>query len=87
MVFEYDQAKSDSNRQKHGIDFQAAQALWEDPRCLVVPARSMDEARFALIGELHSRLWTCVFTIRRDRIRIISARRAHDGEAERYNQC
>jgi hypothetical protein len=87
MVFEYDEGKSSSNCQKQGLGFQAAQALWEDPRCLVVPARSTDEERLALIGELHGRLWTCAFTIRQDRIRIIFARRARDGEAERYNQC
>jgi uncharacterized protein len=86
MVFEYDRTKSDSNRKKHGIDFMAAQALWDDPRCLVVPARSIDEERFALIGEMHGKLWTCVFTVREDRVRIISARRARDGEEEQYNQ-
>ena len=31
---------------------------------VVVPARSIGEERFALIGELHGQLWTCIFTVR-----------------------
>ena len=34
MDFEYDPAKSQSNKTKHGIDFQAAQAIWDDPDLL-----------------------------------------------------
>lgn len=86
MVFGYDRVNLDSNHKKHGIGFVAAQALWDAPRCLVVPARWMDEERFALIGVLHGKLWTCVFTVREDRVRIMSARRARDGEEEQYNQ-
>jgi len=87
MEFEYDPAKSESNQAKHGIDFEVAKELWADPRCLVGPARSMDEERFAIIAELKARIWTCIFTVREGRIRIISARRARDEEEEQYNQC
>lgn len=38
-AFEFDAAKSDANRAKHGIDFVAAQALWLDDRLLEVPTR------------------------------------------------
>lgn len=40
MKFEFDPSKSESNRDKHGIDFTQAQRLWEDPDRLVVPART-----------------------------------------------
>jgi len=40
MEFEFDQEKSDANQQKHGFDFADAQALWEDPDRLQVPART-----------------------------------------------
>ena len=30
MEFEFDQAKSEANRLKHGIDFVQAQELWKD---------------------------------------------------------
>ena len=46
MRFEYDPDKSSANRQKHGIDFEEAQALWTDPNLLEIPARVLDEPRF-----------------------------------------
>ena len=39
MNVEYDPAKSASNLSKHGIDFDQAQALWDDPWMLEAPAR------------------------------------------------
>lgn len=85
IEFEYDQAKSDSNLEKHGIDFTQAQKLWRDEQALIVPARTDVEPRYALIGQCLGKLWTCIFTQRSGRIRIISARRARDGEKEKYH--
>jgi uncharacterized DUF497 family protein len=31
ISFEFDAAKSESNRTKHGINFVEAQSLWNDP--------------------------------------------------------
>jgi len=45
MDFEFDPTKSDANLRKHGIDFQAAQALWRDPALLEIPARTSGESR------------------------------------------
>ncbi|MDJ0601504.1 MAG: BrnT family toxin [Crocosphaera sp.] len=45
MFFEYDDAKSCSNKDKHGIDFVEAQALWLDEKRLEIAARSSDESR------------------------------------------
>ncbi|MCK5199365.1 MAG: BrnT family toxin [Spirochaetales bacterium] len=53
MEFEFDERKSESNRGKHGIDFIQAQALWEDPDRLEVPARIEEEKRFILIGKIN----------------------------------
>jgi len=85
MEFEYDPERSSSNLKKHGIDFEQVQALWDDPRALVVAARSVDEERFAIIAESEGKLWTCIFTVRGELIRTISARRARDEEEERYH--
>jgi uncharacterized DUF497 family protein len=52
MDFEFDAEKSASNKDKHGIDFVEAQALWHYNRCLIVPAKSSGELRFALIAKL-----------------------------------
>ena len=47
MEFEFDPRKSQSNREKHGIDFVAAQTIWEDPALLEFPARTLDEPSMA----------------------------------------
>jgi uncharacterized DUF497 family protein len=52
MELEFGPAKSESSQAKHGIDFEAAKDLWTDPRCLVGSAQSIDEERFAIIGDL-----------------------------------
>ena len=84
MEFEFDPAKSESNREKHGIDFVDAQELWDDPNHLIVPARSITEVRYALIGRWRNKIWTCIFTPREENLRIISARRARENEKEGY---
>ena len=38
MKFEYDEQKSQINKEKHGIDFVEAQKLWQDENALVIPA-------------------------------------------------
>ena len=40
MPFEYDPAKSVTNKAKHGIDFDEAQVLWKDARMLEAPAKT-----------------------------------------------
>jgi uncharacterized DUF497 family protein len=41
-MFEFDKGKSKANLEKHGIDFVQAQALWEDPDLLEIPAKTVD---------------------------------------------
>ena len=84
MTFEFDPKKSESNRDKHGIDFGAARELWDDPDLLQVPARTVDEERFLVIGRIDEKLWSGVITYRGENIRIISIRRARKEEIELY---
>lgn len=84
MKFEYDQYKSASNKRKHGLDFQEAQALWEDERLLILPLRFEDEPRQACIGKLHGKHWTAIMTCRKGVVRLISVRRSHNDEVEAY---
>jgi uncharacterized DUF497 family protein len=86
MEFEFDPAKSEKNRIKHGIDFLTAQVLWQDAARLIVPARSADESREAIIATLDESCWTAIYTIRNERIRIISVRRSRDEEKQSYHQ-
>lgn len=84
MEFEYDVGKSEANYSKHGIDFQEAQTLWQDEYRIEFPARSDDELRVMLIAQMRGRVWAAFYTLRGDRIRIISVRRARDYEKEDY---
>jgi len=84
MEFEFDKKKSQSNKRKHGIDFIEAQALWNDPDRLEIPAKTIDEARFLVIGKIAGRFWSTIITYREEHIRIISVRRSRKEEIEIY---
>jgi uncharacterized DUF497 family protein len=84
MDFEFDSQKSELNQTKHGIDFNAAQQLWEDPARIIIPARTSDEPRYLLIGKISEKLWSAVFTLRGEAVRIISVRRSRPEEIELY---
>jgi uncharacterized DUF497 family protein len=84
MEFEFDQRKSRANKAKHGIDFNEAQQLWDDPNLIEIPARTEDEPRWVLVGRIAERCWSAVVTYRADRMRIISVRRARKEEIAIY---
>jgi hypothetical protein len=84
LSFEFDSRKSNSNLKKHGIDFVEAQLLWLDPNLLEVPAKTIDESRYLMVGKILDKHWSAVITYRNEYIRIISVRRARDEEIEIY---
>lgn len=84
VEFEFDEEKSQSNREKHGLDFISAQALWADPDLIEIPARTTDEVRFLVIGKIGDNHWSGVITYRNGRIRIISVRRSRKEEVAIY---
>ena len=84
MVFEFDLKKSESNKQKHGIDFEEAQSLWLDYRRVEIRARTEGELRYLIIAKLNDDIWSAVFTLRSDVIRIISVRKSRNNEKEIY---
>ena len=84
MEFEFQPRKSASNKRKHGIDFVEAQALWDDPNLVEIPARTVDEPRHLVVGMIMDTAWAGIITCRGDRIRIISVRRAQKEEIEIY---
>jgi uncharacterized DUF497 family protein len=79
MPFEFDARKSAENKRKHGIDFGSAQALWDDPDLLEIPARTQ-EVRFIVIGRIKGKHWS----YRGENIRIISVRRSRPEEVAIY---
>jgi len=82
--FEYDENKSQSNLIKHGIDFVAAQQLWNDPDLLEIPSKIQDELRFVVIGKINNKHWSGVITYRNQNIRIVSFRRSRTQEVSLY---
>ena len=84
MEFEFDPAKSASNLQKHGIDFTAVQELWQDVMRVEIPARTVDEPRWLVIGQIGGKHWSVVVTYREQRARVISARRSRKEEVTLY---
>jgi uncharacterized DUF497 family protein len=84
MEFEFDKRKSQINKKKQGIDFIEAQALWNDPDRIEIPANTIDEVRFLVISKIFDKHWSAIITYRKEKIRIISARRSRREEIEIY---
>jgi len=84
--FEFDDDKSRANLAKHGIDFEAAQQLWQDPELLEIQAKAGGESRFLIIGRIGAENGSAVVTYRDERIRLISVRRARKREVELYER-
>ena len=84
MSYEFDLAKSSSNKNKHGIDFIEAQAIWNDERRLETTAQSATEPRIQVLGSIGDKVWSAFITHRNESIRIISVRRAREEEEKKY---
>jgi uncharacterized protein len=84
MEFEWDEAKRQTNLNKHGLDFVRADLLFEGNH-LIGPAKMVGgEQRWMATGIIQDGYATVIFTRRNEIIRIISFRRARDGEKRRY---
>ncbi len=83
-IFEFDHQKSESNLEKHGINFFDAQAIWQDIDFIEIKAKSVDEPRFLAIGQIDNKHWSAIFTYRGETIRLISVRRSRDSEVKLY---
>lgn len=86
MTFEFDPAKSASNKAKHGLDFIEAQALWNAARVRVMANTVDGQARYAIIGTIKGVIHTVIITYRGAVIRIISARPSSPAEIRIYEQ-
>jgi uncharacterized DUF497 family protein len=84
MYFEFNKNKSEANKQKHGIDFNEAKQLWDDPDYVEIPVKTSDESRFIILGKITEKHWTGVITYRSKKTRIISVRRSRKEEIEIY---
>lgn len=84
--FEWDPTKDSINRRKHGISFEQAKAMWDDPFCVQLRLRSQPEPRWQLIARTWTGYYTAIITYRGDRtIRIISVRKSSKREVDFYH--
>ena len=88
LTFEWDNRKSSSNAHKHGITFDEAQTVFldENAREFFDPDHSENEDRFIMLGlSVRLRAVVVCYCIRHHGvIRIISARKANQGEEKDY---
>lgn len=86
--FEWDDAKAAQNLAYHGVSFETAKRVFEDP----FAAERLDdradygEDRYILIGMVDDRILCVIYTLRNGTIRIISARGAEPSEKRRYHE-
>jgi uncharacterized protein len=87
-MIEYDPAKDDENREKHGFPLDAAEFLFDGPFIEEVDDRhEYGETRFIATGPvaiLENRVCVAVYTWREAIRRVISFRKANDREVEKY---
>lgn len=87
ISFEWDENKNRSNVAKHGIDFAEALLVFSDLAGVIFePKRQHQEARQLIVGRVAGMFMTVIFTLRGERVRIISARRSRNSERKRYGQ-
>ena len=91
LLFEWDPVKAASNLKKHGLDFETAARVFDDPLALSMPdeENADQETRWITLGEVgDQKLVVVVHTWRENRtttrVRIISARLATRHEERQY---
>lgn len=89
MDFEWDRAKADANKSKHGVSFEEASTIFGDDHAVTVsdPDHSHGENRYLTFGmSRYGRLLVVAHTDRGERIRIISSRPMTARERRAYEQ-
>jgi uncharacterized DUF497 family protein len=88
VTFEWDRKKAARNKRKHGVSFEEAETCFEDPAgCYLRSEAPSFEDRLILIAmSARSRLLFVVHAeVRRDTIRIVSARKASPAQRRIYD--
>lgn len=89
MQYRWDAKKAAGNLSKHGISFEEAVTVFQDPLFVVFPDpdHSIHENRFIIMGESNrQRLLVVAYTERATGIRIITARKATPQERKVYEE-
>lgn len=88
MTVDFDPAKDEANRAKHGVGLEFGLRVFEDARHIVLPSlRPIDgEDRYKAVGMVDGKLWTAVHVWRDEAMRLISVRRSNAGEQGNYDR-
>lgn len=88
MEFEWDERKDGLNIAKHAVPFEYAARVFLDPHRRDPPdtRRDYGEQRRIALGEIEGRIFIVACTLRGKVIRLISARKANEGERRRYRE-
>ncbi len=87
MQFEWNPGKANSNLKKHGVSFNEASTVFNDPLSVTFPDpdHSFGEERYVIIGlSSANRMLIVPHTDRADLVRIISGREATRNERRFY---
>ena len=87
MSFEFDPVKAKANLRKHGVSFAHAEQALRDPMAFTIEDPDhRGEQRFITLGlDTLGRVLVVIHTLREERTRLISARKASRGEADQYH--
>ncbi|MCZ7669080.1 MAG: BrnT family toxin [Chloroflexi bacterium] len=89
MEFKWNKDKAKANLSKHGVPFDEAKTVFDDPLYIDFhdPDHSDDEERYIIVGQSQqNRLLVVSYTERENKIRLISAREATRMEKQTYEE-
>lgn len=89
LLFEWDERKSRDNQRKHGVSFQEAKTVFNDPLAITIydPDHSIVEDRYVDLGvSAEGRILVVCYTERGTTIRIFSSRLAARRERRIYER-
>ncbi|OYX61114.1 MAG: hypothetical protein B7Y89_13720 [Novosphingobium sp. 32-60-15] len=88
MEFEFDPAKDEANRFKHGLRLAFGMRIFADPWHQIFPSfRPVDgEDRYKVVGMVEGKHFTLVYVERTDKLRLISVRRSNASEQRDYDR-
>ena len=87
MEFEFDPAKDEANRFKHGLPLSFGKLVFGDPTHTVIPSfrRTDGEDRYKAVGRVNGKLYKVVYVVRGENTRLISVRRSNVSEQRDYD--
>jgi uncharacterized DUF497 family protein len=86
-MFEWDEDKRQQNLAKHKLDFVAVRLVFDGRATITARSEYPFEARHVTTAMIDGKFYTVVWTWRDESRRIISFRRARDGEERAYRQA